>query len=295
MSTPNAKNPCCQCLCVLPALARRSWAFLRARIDHRSIGYHGRPRRCEFAFITAGEQDSTDSTALMLSRAALSRAALLARRVPRRTLSDKVVADMRLDHGAGGLRLEEADAGAAPLPLFRRWFGEAVAHSEIVEANAMALATVDAATLQPSCRVVLLKGYDDAGFVWYTNYTSRKAAELDSRSVFQLVHIDGVGPSSRFEEGAVRRTERALLEAALSYYKDESRNNKKMKQAGHARQPARCGRRSEGCVRQRTRRGAASRDLARVGGPEAWAASLRPRRPNREVCAPCALLCYAVI
>ena len=112
----------------------------------------------------------------------LSRAALLARRVPlrsRRALSDKVVADMRLDHGAGGLRLDEADAGAAPLPLFRRWFDEAVAHPDIVEANAMALATVDAATLQPSCRVVLLKGFDEAGFTWFTNYASRKAAELE--------------------------------------------------------------------------------------------------------------------
>ena len=113
----------------------------------------------------------------------LSRAALLARRVPlrpRRALSDKVVADMRLDHGAGGLRLDEADAGAAPLPLFRRWFEEAAAHPDIVEANAMALATVDATTLQPSCRVVLLKGYDDAGFTWFTNYASRKAAELEN-------------------------------------------------------------------------------------------------------------------
>ena len=111
----------------------------------------------------------------------LSRAALLARRVPlsRRALSDKVVADMRLDHGAGGLRLDEADAGAAPLPLFRRWFTDAVAHPKIVEANAMALATVDATTLQPSCRVVLLKGYDDGGFTWFTNYASRKAAELE--------------------------------------------------------------------------------------------------------------------
>ena len=116
-------------------------------------------------------------------KAMLSRAALLARRVPlsRRTLSDKVVADMRLDHGAGGLKLDEADAGAAPLPLFRRWFGEAVAHPDIVEANAMALATVDATTLQPSCRVVLLKGYDDAGFTWFTNYASRKAAELENK------------------------------------------------------------------------------------------------------------------
>ena len=89
------------------------------------------------------------------------------------------MADMRLDHGAGGLRLDEADAGAAPLPLFRRWFDEAVANPDIVEANAMALATVDATTLQPSCRVALLKGYDETGFTWFTNYASRKAAELE--------------------------------------------------------------------------------------------------------------------
>ena len=124
-----------------------------------------------------------ENAAVNRTEAMLSRAALLARRVPlrpRRALSDKVVADMRLDHGAGGLRLDEADAGAAPLPLFRRWFDEAVANPDIVEANAMALATVDAATLQPSCRVVLLKGYDDAGFTWFTNYASRKAAELEN-------------------------------------------------------------------------------------------------------------------
>ena len=43
----------------------------------------------------------------------------------------------------------------------------------------MSLATVDAATLQPSCRAVLLKGFDEAGFTWFTNYASRKAAELE--------------------------------------------------------------------------------------------------------------------
>ena len=96
----------------------------------------------------------------------LSRAALLARRLPlrpRRTLSDKVVADMRLDHGAGGLRLDEADAGAAPLPLFRRWFDEAVAHPDIVEANAMALAGVPLnGTAQQEARLRALLQIKDA-------------------------------------------------------------------------------------------------------------------------------------
>jgi pyridoxamine 5'-phosphate oxidase len=64
------------------------------------------------------------------------------------------------------------------MPLFEKWFKAATAHPGVVEPNAMALATVDAATLQPSTRIVLLKGYDDEGFTWFTNYTSRKAGEL---------------------------------------------------------------------------------------------------------------------
>ena len=73
----------------------------------------------------------------------------------RRSLSDKV-ADMRLDHGGGGLQLSERTAGDAPLPLFERWFAAASRHPGVVEPNAMALSTV-APSGQPSCRVVLLK------------------------------------------------------------------------------------------------------------------------------------------
>jgi pyridoxamine 5'-phosphate oxidase len=134
------------------------------------------------------QQKGTKARAKAAERAAsievmLSRVALLSRRAPAaRALSDKVVAAMRLDHGAGGLTLDEADAGDAPLPLFKHWFKKAVRHPEIAEANAMSLATVDPETLQPSCRVVLLKGYDDAGFTWFTNYTSRKASNLENEN-----------------------------------------------------------------------------------------------------------------
>lgn len=96
-----------------------------------------------------------------------------------RALSDKTVADMRLDHGGSGLTLSETAAGRDPLSLFATWFEAAAAHPDVVEANAMALATVDAATLRPSCRVVLMKGFDEHGFVWYTNYT-REAASRHS-------------------------------------------------------------------------------------------------------------------
>lgn len=60
---------------------------------------------------------------------------------------------------------------------FTLWFEEAIA-SEVLEPNAMSLATVKA-NGQPSCRIVLLKGIEDQGFVFYTNYTSHKGAEIN--------------------------------------------------------------------------------------------------------------------
>lgn len=70
----------------------------------------------------------------------------------------------------------EAFAATDPAELFRIWFAEAQAH-EPNDANAMALATVDEAGL-PDVRVVLLKGLDEGGFVFYTNLKSAKAQEL---------------------------------------------------------------------------------------------------------------------
>lgn len=75
--------------------------------------------------------------------------------------------------------LSRRDAAADPFSQFRRWFGEAQA-SGIVEPNAMTLSTVEAASGQPSSRVVLLKGLDDRGFLFFTNYQSRKGRELAS-------------------------------------------------------------------------------------------------------------------
>jgi pyridoxamine 5'-phosphate oxidase len=62
------------------------------------------------------------------------------------------------------------------LAQFRQWLQEAIA-AELPEPNAMTLATVDA-NLRPSTRVVLIKGLDERGIVWYTNYESRKGQEL---------------------------------------------------------------------------------------------------------------------
>jgi pyridoxamine 5'-phosphate oxidase len=72
--------------------------------------------------------------------------------------------------------LDESASHADPLRQFERWFNEAVA-AALPEPNAMTLATVGADG-RPSTRVVLIKGYDERGLVWYTNYGSRKGREL---------------------------------------------------------------------------------------------------------------------
>jgi pyridoxamine 5'-phosphate oxidase len=87
---------------------------------------------------------------------------------------DPVFAQRRVAYEAGGL--DEADLASDPLAQFRRWYDDAVA-AGIREPNAMVLATADADGA-PSARTVLLKQADARGFVLYTNYTSRKAAEL---------------------------------------------------------------------------------------------------------------------
>jgi pyridoxamine 5'-phosphate oxidase len=72
--------------------------------------------------------------------------------------------------------LLEADVDADPIKQFGRWFQDAL-EADVVELNAMTLATADGSG-KPSARVCLLKGFDDAGFVFYTNYQSRKGREL---------------------------------------------------------------------------------------------------------------------
>lgn len=72
--------------------------------------------------------------------------------------------------------LGEEASHADPLQQFDQWLTEAIA-AEIPEPNAMTLATVGS-DLRPSTRIVLVKGYDARGIVWYTNYESRKGQEL---------------------------------------------------------------------------------------------------------------------
>lgn len=86
------------------------------------------------------------------------------------------IADMRRDYTRDGLT--EAQAPDEPFALFRQWFDEAVSTEKPpVEANAMTLATVDAEG-RPHCRVLLLKGLDDQGFTFFSNYDSAKGQQV---------------------------------------------------------------------------------------------------------------------
>ncbi|MET7567074.1 pyridoxamine 5'-phosphate oxidase [Streptomyces sp. NPDC005492] len=93
-------------------------------------------------------------------------------------------AAMRRQYRAEGL--DENDLAADPMTQFGRWFEEAVFQDLVYEPNAMVVSTADAGG-RPSSRTVLLKDYDGQGFVFYTNYDSRKARELAANPYVSLL------------------------------------------------------------------------------------------------------------
>lgn len=99
--------------------------------------------------------------------------------------------------------LRKSAVDSDPLEQFRRWYAEAEeAGVKVPQAVALATATADGA---PSVRMVLLKGADERGFVFFTGYVSRKAAELDANPRAALLfHWDALGRQVRIE-GRVAR------------------------------------------------------------------------------------------
>ena len=94
----------------------------------------------------------------------------------------KPIADLRKNYELG--ELDEDGATEEPLGLFDAWLQEALAN-KLPEPTAMTLATVDEHG-RPSTRIVLLKGYDGNGLVWYTNYLSRKGRQLAGNAAAAL-------------------------------------------------------------------------------------------------------------
>jgi pyridoxamine 5'-phosphate oxidase len=110
------------------------------------------------------------------------------------------VADLRREYR--GEPLSESAAAADPFAQFTRWFEAATATE--ADPTAMALATATPAG-RPSARMVLLKAFDSRGFVFYTNYDSRKAGELDgTRRAALLFHWSGLDRQVRIEGTASR-------------------------------------------------------------------------------------------
>jgi pyridoxamine 5'-phosphate oxidase len=120
------------------------------------------------------------------------------------------VAALRRNYTRDGLRRGELDPD--PIGQFRKWFSEATA-AELVEPNAMVLSTTDGK--RPSSRTVLLKAYDERGFVFFTNYESRKAREIAMDA-----HVSLLFPWYPLERqvGIIGRAERISAAESLAYF-----------------------------------------------------------------------------
>lgn len=118
-------------------------------------------------------------------------------------------AGMRRDYTEHGGLLEDELADAWPAQ-FAAWFAEARAWG-LPEPNAMIVATADAGA-RPSARTVLLKGYDERGFVFYTNYESRKGAEAAVNPYASLVFPWFAMQRQVLVAGAVERVSRSETE-----------------------------------------------------------------------------------
>jgi pyridoxamine 5'-phosphate oxidase len=95
------------------------------------------------------------------------------------------IAFLRKEYTKDFLNIE--DVYENPLDQFNLWFSEALKHN-IIEPNAMTLSTVDKSG-SPSSRTVLLKDVDDKGFVFFTNYNSRKATQLEINPFASIVFL----------------------------------------------------------------------------------------------------------
>ena len=126
------------------------------------------------------------------------------------------IADMRREYTLGGLHESEVDPD--PFGQFAVWFDEAIA-AEVIESNAMTLATATPDGI-PSARIVLLKDVDPTGFVFFTNYDSRKGGELEANPRAALLFYWAQLTRQIRIEGDVRRVSVAESDA---YFQSRTR------------------------------------------------------------------------
>jgi pyridoxamine 5'-phosphate oxidase len=119
------------------------------------------------------------------------------------------LADLRQEYMRAGLSETQADRD--PFRQFERWFDDAL-RAKLPLPNAMTLATVTAQGA-PSARIVLLKGVEDGGFVFHTNYRSRKGREMEARAAACLVFQWSDLERQVRVDGAVQRVSAAASDA----------------------------------------------------------------------------------
>ena len=123
------------------------------------------------------------------------------------------LADMRRDYVRDGL--SEAQVPSEPFALFRQWFDDAVQTEQLpVEPNAMTLATVDGEG-RPHCRVLLLKGLDERGFTFFSNYDSAKGEQLAARPYAAMTFF---WPSLERQVRIEGRVEKVSFEDSDAYF-----------------------------------------------------------------------------
>jgi len=123
----------------------------------------------------------------------------------------ETIRQLRQEYRRAGL--DEADAAPEPFAQFGRWFAEAIA-GELREPNAMTVATATPEGV-PSARIVLLKSWDEQGFVFYTNYESQKGHELAANPVAALVFY---WPELERQVRVVGAVERTSVEESRLYF-----------------------------------------------------------------------------
>lgn len=128
------------------------------------------------------------------------------------------LSQLRVDYKRASLT--ERDVAADPYRQFSRWFDEAVA-AEVPEPNAMTLASADAGG-RPSARIVLLKSVDARGFVFHTNYDSRKARDLAANARVALLFF---WPELERQVRIEGRSERASGAESDAYFAQRPRGS----------------------------------------------------------------------
>ena len=129
---------------------------------------------------------------------------------------------MNQNNGKNSLGLDKCfEEANNPIELFKKWFAKAK-ETEINDPNAVAVATVDK-TSQPSVRMVLLKGLSDKGFVFYTNFNSKKGSEL---KVNQKASMCFHWKSIRRQVRVIGKVEEVTAKEADEYYNSRPYKNR---------------------------------------------------------------------